>query len=193
MQDYLSAAKEIKSEPYVGKLAGCGASYGGFSVYSMAGIHGDVSLLHRPHRNLRREVQMYYETEELWFPNFDNGGLSEYSYTAGEKGPRGNGKTFGGILQAGSPWSDAAKARRHYTNSPDVNVTKWHTPILCIHGIMDFRIPYDQGMAAFNTARLMGVPSKLIVSRKRTTGSSSRRTPSSGTAAIFNWLDRWCK
>lgn len=193
MQDYLSAAKELKAEPYVGKLAGCGASYGGFSVYYMAGIHGNVYDCFIAHAGIFDEKYMYYETEELWFANFDNGGLSEYSYTAGEKGPRGDGKTFGGIQQAGSPWSDAAKARRHYANSPDVNVAKWHTPILCIHGMMDYRIPYDQGMAAFNTAQMMGVPSKLIVFPEENHWILQPQNALFWHRSYFDWLDRWCK
>ena len=193
MQDYLSAAKELKAEPYVGKLAGCGASYGGFSVYYMAGIHGNVYDCFIAHAGIFDEKYMYYETEEMWFPNFDNGGLSEYSYTAGEKGPRGDGKTFGGIGQAGSPWSSAAKAKRHYSNSPDLNVTKWHTPILCIHGMMDYRIPYDQGMAAFNAAQMMGVPSKLIVFPEENHWILKPQNALFWHRSYFDWLDRWCK
>ena len=193
MQDYLSAAKELKAEPYVGKLAGCGASYGGFSVYYMAGIHGDVYDCFIAHAGIFDEKYMYYETEEMWFPNFDNGGLSEYSYTAGEKGPHGDGKTFGGIRQAGSPWSNAAKAKRHYSNSPDLNVTKWHTPILCIHGMMDYRIPYDQRMAAFNTAQMMGVPSKLIVFPEENHWILQPQNALFWHRSYFDWLDRWCK
>ncbi len=193
MQDYLSAAKELKAEPYVGKLAGCGASYGGFSVYYMAGIHGDVYDCFIAHAGIFDEKYMYYETEEMWFPNFDNGGLSEYSYTAGETGPRGDGKTFGGIQQAGSPWSSAAKAKRHYSNSPDLNVTKWHTPILCIHGMMDYRIPYDQGMAAFNAAQMMGVPSKLIVFPEENHWILQPQNALFWHRSYFDWLDRWCK
>ena len=193
MQDYLSAAKELKAEPYVGKLAGCGASYGGFSVYYMAGIHGNVYECFIAHAGIFDEKYMYYETEEMWFPNFDNGGLSEYSYTAGEKGPRGDGKTFGGIGQAGSPWSSAAKAKRHYSNSPDLNVTKWHTPILCIHGMMDYRIPYDQGMAAFNAAQMMGVPSKLIVFPQENHWILQPQNALFWHRSYFDWLDRWCK
>lgn len=193
MQDYLSAGKELKSEPYVGKLAACGASYGGFSVYYMAGIHGDVYDCFIAHAGIFDEKYMYYETEEMWFPNFDNGGLSEYSYSAGETGPRGDGKTFGGIQQAGSPWSDAAKARRHYANSPALNVTKWHTPILCIHGMMDYRIPYDQGMAAFNTAQMMGVPSKLIVFPEENHWILQPQNALFWHRSFFDWLDRWCK
>jgi len=193
MQDYLSAAKELKAEPYVGKLAGCGASYGGFSVYYMAGIHGNVYDCFIAHAGIFDEKYMYYETEEMWFPNFDNGGLSEYSYTAGEKGPRGDGKTFGGIGQAGSPWSSAAKAKRHYSNSPDLNVTKWHTPILCIHGMMDYRIPYDQGMAAFNAAQMMGVPSKLIVFPEENHWILKPQNALFWHRSYFDWLDKWCK
>ena len=193
MQDYLSAAKELKAEPYVGKLAGCGASYGGFSVYYMAGIHGNVYDCFIAHAGIFDEKYMYYETEEMWFPNFDNGGLSEYSYTAGEMGPRGDGKTFGGIGQAGSPWSSAAKAKRHYSNSPDLNVTKWHTPILCIHGMMDYRIPYDQGMAAFNAAQMMGVPSKLIVFPQENHWILKPQNALFWHRSYFDWLDRWCK
>lgn len=193
MQDYLSAANELKKEPYIGKLAGCGASYGGFSVYYMAGIHGDVYDCFIAHAGIFDEKYMYYETEEMWFPNFDNGGLSEYSYTAGEQGPRGDGKTFGGIGQAGSPWSSAAKAKRHYANSPDLNVSKWHTPILCIHGMMDYRIPYDQGMAAFNAARMMGVPSKLIVFPEENHWILKPQNALFWHRSFFEWLDRWCK
>ena len=193
MQDYLSAAKELKKEPYIGKLAGCGASYGGFSVYYMAGIHGDTYDCFIAHAGIFDEKYMYYETEEMWFPNFDNGGLSEYSYTAGETGPRGDGKTFGGIGQAGSPWSSAAKAKRHYSNSPDLNVTKWHTPIMCIHGMMDYRIPYDQGMAAFNAAQMMGVPSKLIVFPEENHWILKPQNALFWHRSFFDWLDRWCK
>ena len=193
MQDYLCAARELKKEPYVGKLAGCGASYGGFSVYYMAGIHGDVYDCFIAHAGIFDEKYMYYETEEMWFPNWDNGGLTEAEFTPGEMGPKGDGKTFGGIQQAGSPWSNAPKAVRHYSNSPAANVTKWHTPILCIHGMMDFRIPYDQGMAAFNTAQMMGVPSKLILFPGENHWILQPQNALFWHRSYFDWLDRWCR
>ena len=193
MQDYLSAARELKNEPYVGKLAACGASYGGFSVYYMAGIHGDTYDCFIAHAGIFDEKYMYYETEEMWFPNWDNGGLTEYSYTPGQMGPKGDGKTFGGLQQAGSPWSDTPKAQRHYSNSPAANVTKWHTPILCIHGMMDYRIPYDQGMAAFNTAQMMGVPSKLVVFPEENHWILQPQNALFWHRCYFDWLDRWCK
>ena len=193
MQDYLSAARMIKAEPYIGKLAACGASYGGYSVYYMAGIHEDTFDCFIAHAGIFDETYMYYETEEMWFPNWDNGGLQEYAYTPGETGPAGDGVTFGGMRQGGSPWSNLPKARRHYANSPAANVTKWHTPILCIHGGMDFRIPYDQGMAAFNAARMMGVPAKLVVFPEENHWILQPQNALFWHRTYFDWLDRWCK
>jgi len=194
MQDYLSAAKMIKEEPYIGALAACGASYGGYSVYYMAGIHGDVYDCFVAHAGIFNEEHMYMTTEEMWFPNWDNGGTpAEFAYTPGETGPKGDGVTFGGIQQAGSPWSNAPKAVRHYANSPHKLVQKWHTPILCIHGGTDFRVPYDEGMAAFNAAQLMGVPSKLIVFPEENHWILKPQNALYWHRSYFGWLDRWCK
>ena len=192
MQDYLSAARMIKAEPYVGKLAAAGASYGGYSVYYMAGIHEDTFDCFIAHAGIFDETYMYYETEEMWFPNWDNGGLTEYAYESGKTGPAGDGITFGGMQQAGSPWSSAEKARRHYANSPAANVTKWHTPILCIHGMNDYRIPYDQGMAAFNAAQMMGVPSKLVVFPEENHWILKPQNALFWHKTYFDWLGRWC-
>ncbi len=193
MQDYLSAAAMIKAEPYVGKLAACGASYGGYSVYYMAGIHQNTYDCFIAHAGIFDEAYMYFETEEMWFPNWDNGGLQEYAYTPGQRGPAGDGVTFGGMRQGGSPWSDLPKAKRHYGNSPMKNVDKWNTPILCIHGGMDFRIPYDQGMAAFNAAQMMGVPSKLVVFPGENHWILQPQNALYWHRTYFDWLDRWCK
>ena len=193
MQDYISAGKMIKAEPYIGKLAACGASYGGYSVYYMAGINNGLYDCFIAHAGIFDEKYMYYETEEMWFPNWDNGGLTEYAFEDGQMGHKGDGKTFGGMQQAGSPWSDNPKARRHYANSPASNIQKWNTPILCIHGMMDFRIPYDQGMAAFNAAQMMGVPSKLIVFPEENHWILKPQNALFWHRSYFDWLDRWCK
>ncbi len=163
MQDYLSAGRYIKSQPYVGKLACVGASYGGYSAYMLEGLHGDLFDCFIAHAGIFDEENLWYTTEEMWFANWDNGGLTEYAYSEGQQGPAGDGITFGGMQQAGAPYAVTPKARRHYANSPKSMVTKWHTPILCIHGGMDFRIPYEQGMAAFNAAQMMGVPTERPV------------------------------
>ena len=193
MQDYLTAARNIKEEPYVSGVAACGASYGGFSVYYLAGIHGDVYDCFVAHAGIFNEEHMYMTTEEMWFPNWDNGGLHEYAFTEGEVGPGGDGVTFGGIKQGGSPWSNLPKAKRHYDNSPHKLVRNWHTPILCIHGGMDFRVPVDEGMAAFNTAQMMGVPSKLIVFPGENHWILKPQNALYWHRSYFDWLDRWMK
>jgi dipeptidyl aminopeptidase/acylaminoacyl peptidase len=194
MQDYLAAAKALKAEPYVGKMAACGASYGGYSVYYLAGIHGDVYDCFIAHAGIFNEEHMYMTTEEMWFPNWDNGGIPvEYAFEKGKTGPAGDGITFGGMQQAGSPWSTKPEAVRHYANSPHKLVQNWHTPILCIHGGTDFRVPYDEGMAAFNAAQMMGVPSKLIVFPEENHWILQPQNALYWHRSYFNWLDRWCK
>ena len=194
MQDYLSAAKMIKAEPYVSGVAACGASYGGYSVYYLAGIHKDMYDCFIAHAGIFNEEHMYMTTEEMWFPNWDNGGIPvEYAYTEGQMGPAGDGITFGGLQQAGSPWSNKAAAVRHYANSPHKLVQNWNTPILCIHGGSDFRVPYDEGMAAFNAAQMMGVPSKLIVFPNENHWILKPQNALYWHRSYFNWLDRWMK
>ena len=194
MQDYLAAAKMIKAEPYVNKLAACGASYGGYSVYYLAGIHGDVYDCFIAHAGIFNEEHMYLTTEEMWFPNWDNGGIPmEYAYEEGKVGPAGDGITFGGIQQAGSPWSNKPEAVRHYANSPHKLVRNWHTPILCIHGGSDFRVPYDEGMAAFNAAQMMGVPSKLIVFPGENHWILKPQNALYWHRSYFEWLNRWMR
>ena len=194
MQDYLSAARMIKAEPYVSGVAACGASYGGYSVYYLAGIHGDVYDCFIAHAGIFNEEHMYMTTEEMWFPNWDNGGIPlEYAYEEGQVGPAGDGITFGGIQQAGSPWSNKAEAVRHYANSPHKLVQNWHTPILCIHGGSDFRVPVDEGMAAFNAAQMMGVPSRLIVFPNENHWILKPQNALYWHRSYFDWLDRWMK
>ncbi len=194
MQDYLAAGRYIKSKPYVGKLACVGASYGGYSAYMLEGLHGDLYDCFIAHAGIFDEKQLWFTTEEMWFANWDNGGLTEYAYDpeAGV-GPAGDGITFGGMQQAGAPYASTPKAQRHYANSPSSMVTKWHTPILCIHGGMDFRIPYEQGMAAFNAAQMMGVPSKLIIFPEENHWILQPQNALFWHRNFFDWLDRWCK
>ena len=191
MQDYLSAGRYIKSQPYVGKLACVGASYGGYSAYMLEGLHGDLFDCFIAHAGIFDEEHLWYTTEEMWFANWDNGGLTEYAYTPGEQGPRGDGVTFGGMQQAGAPYASTPKAQRHYASSPKSMVTKWHTPILCIHGMMDYRIPYEQGMAAFNAAQMMGVPSKLVIFPDENHWILQPQNALYWHRTFFDWLDRW--
>ena len=193
MEDYQIAGRWFKEQPWAGKLAGVGASYGGFSVYNMMGIHGDLFDCFIAHAGIFNEKQQWYTTEEAWFGNWDNGGLKEYAYTPGMTGPKGDGITFGGMQQAGAPYADVAKSRHHYDFDPESRVTAWHTPILCIHGMMDFRIPYEQGMAAFNAAQMMGVPSRLIIFPEECHWILQPQNALFWHREFFGWLEEWVK
>ena len=198
MQDYLLAAREIKEEPYVGKVAACGASYGGYSVYYLAGIHQNTFDCFIAHAGIFNEEHMYMTTEEMWFPNFDNGGLHECEFdenygTPEAMGPKGDGVTFGGIKQGGSPWSKEPKAVRHYALSPHKLVQNWNTPIMVIHGGSDYRVPYDEGMAAYNAAQMMGVPSRLLIFPDENHWILQPQNALFWHREYFKWLDQWCK
>ena len=199
MQDYLAAAKEIKAEPYVSKMAACGASYGGYSVYYLCGTHGDVFDAFIAHAGIFNEEHMYMTTEEMWFPNFDNGGLHEavIDPRVGTQecpvGPAGDGVTFGGIKQGGSPWSNDPKAVRHYALSPHKLVTNWHTPLMVIHGGMDYRVPVDEGMAAYNAAQMMGVPSRLLIFPDENHWILKPQNALLWHREYFRWLEHWCR
>ena len=174
IQDYLSAARDIKAEPYISGVAACGASYGGYSVYYLAGMHENTFDCFIAHAGIFDEEALYYTTEEMWFADWDNGGLGR------------------GYL-SGSPWSEYPEAVRHYAHNPKLNVEKWDTPILCFHGGMDFRIPYTQGMAAFNCAQMMGVPSKLVVFPEENHWILQPQNALYWHRTYFSWLDRWMK
>lgn len=199
MQDYLAAARELKAEPYVGKMAACGASYGGYSVYYLCGTHENTFDAFIAHAGIFNEEHMYMTTEEMWFPNFDNGGVHEAEIdprvgTADAPvGPAGDGVTFGGIRQGGSPWSNEPKALRHYALSPHKLVTKWHTPLMVIHGGMDYRVPVDEGMAAYNAAQMMGVPSRLLIFPDENHWILKPQNALMWHREYFRWLDRWCR
>jgi len=193
MDDYMIAGKWLKDHDWCGKLAGVGASYGGFSVYNLMGIHGDLYDCFVSHAGIFDEKMMWYTTEESWFANWDNGGLTEYAYESGKVGPQGDGITFGGLQQAGAPYADVAKTQFHYKNDPESKVTAWHTPILCIHGMMDFRIPYEQGMAAFAAAQMMGCPSKLIIFPDECHWILQPQNALFWHREFYSWLDKWTK
>ena len=199
MQDYLCAAREVKAEPYVDKMAACGASYGGYSVFYLCGTHENTFDAFIAHAGIFNEEHMYMTTEEMWFPNFDNGGLHEcmidprVGTPEAPIGPAGDGQTFGGIRQGGSPWSNLPKTKRHYELSPHKLVTKWHTPLMVIHGGMDYRVPVDQGMAAYNAAQLMGVPSRLLIFPDENHWILKPQNALMWHREYFKWLDTWCK
>lgn len=138
IQDYFSAVDAMKKEPFVdGQHVGAvGASYGGYSIYYLAGHHDGRFAAFIAHAGIFNTEHMYMETEEIWFPNFDNGG---------------------------APWDKNPIATRHYANSPHKAVKNWDTPILITHGELDYRVPVDQAMTAFNAAKLLGVPAQMLL------------------------------
>lgn len=136
MQDYLSATDYAKSLPFVdGKRFGAvGASYGGYSVLMLAGIHENRFKTFISHNGLFDMRSWYGTTEELWFADWDLGG---------------------------APWENpTAKAYNEF--NPSNYVSKWNTPIMIIQGGLDYRVPYEQGQQAFQTARLKGLKSKFV-------------------------------
>lgn len=166
MQDYLSSVKEIKKESYAGKVAAVGASYGGYSVYYLAGIHKGLFDAFIAHAGIFNQEHMYMNTEELFFPHWDNGG---------------------------APWDDNPIAKRHYANSPHKFVKNWDTPILVTHGELDYRVPVDQGMAAFNAAQALGVPSELLLFPDENHWILKPQNSVQWNRVYFAWLEKWLK
>lgn len=176
MKDYLRAADVMLAKPYVGKMAAVGASYGGYSVYYLAGIHQGRFSAFIAHDGIFNEEHMFMTTEEMWFPNWDNGGIE-----------------FPDTPQAGAPWSDTPLTKRHYANSPHLLIKNWDTPILIIHGEMDYRVPVDQGMAAFNAAQMMGVPSKILLFPDENHWVLKPQNSVYWHREFFDWIDKWCR
>ena len=169
IRDYLTAIDEVAREPWCDKehLGAVGASYGGYSVYYLAGVHNNRFKAFVAHNGMFNFESFYNATEETFFPNHDFGG----------------------------PYWDRTNyvAQRSYANSPHKLVKNWNTPILIIVGERDFRIPYTEGLQAFNAAQLLGVPSRLCVYPDETHFVSKPQNVLIWQYEFFNWLDRWLK
>lgn len=166
MQDYLTSVDNMKKEPYIGKIGACGASYGGYSIYYLAGIHKNRFAALVAHAGIFNQEQMYMMTEELWFPHWDNGG---------------------------APWDNNPVAKRHYENSPHKLVKNWNTPILITHGELDYRVPVEQGMAAFNAAQMLGVPSKMVLFPDENHWILKPQNAIYWHRVFYDWMDKYCK
>lgn len=137
IRDYLSATDDAAAKPYVDKtrMGAVGASYGGYSVYFLAGVHEKRFKTFISHCGLFNLESWYGTTEELFFANWDN------------KGPY---------------WLPENK-EYYQKNSPHNYVQNWDTPIMVIHGELDFRVPVGEGLQAYQAARLKGLKSKLLL------------------------------
>ncbi|MEE3384160.1 MAG: S9 family peptidase [Prevotella sp.] len=171
MDDYLTAIDDAANNlPFVDKdrLGAVGASFGGFSVYYLAGHHDKRFKCFIAHDGAFNLESMYTDTEEAWFSNW------EYDDAYWNK-------------------DQTANAKKTYDNSPHKFVDQWDTPILCIHGEKDYRINYNQGMGAFNAARLRGIPAELLIFPDENHWVLKPQNGILWQRTFFNWLDRWLK
>lgn len=169
IKDYLTAIDNIAKEPWCDKehLGAVGASYGGYSVYYLAGVHEGRFKAFIAHNGMFNFESFYAATEETFFPNHD----------------------FGGPY-----WDKNNKvAQRSYAHSPHHFVQHWDTPIMIVVGEHDFRIPYTEGIQAFNAARLLGVPAHLLVYPTETHFVTKPQNAVIWQHEFFKWLDRWLK
>lgn len=169
MKDYFTAIDEMAKEPFVDKeRLGCvGASFGGFSVYWLAGHHNKRFKAFIAHDGIFNMEMQYLETEEKWFANWDMGGAY---------------------------WDKQnATAQRTFANSPHLFVDKWDTPILCIHGEKDYRILANQAMAAFDAAIMRGVPAEMLIYPDENHWVLKPQNGILWQRIFFEWLDKWLK
>ena len=169
MKDYLTAIDELAKEPFIDedRLGAVGASYGGFSVFWLAGNHDGRFKAFISHDGMFNLEAQYLETEEMFFVNWDLGGPF---------------------------WDKSNKiAQRSFANSPHKFIEKWDTPILVIHGEQDFRIAYTQGMSAFNAAVLRGVPAKYLHFPDENHWVLTPQNSILWQRTFKGWLDQWLK
>ncbi len=171
MRDYFSAIDSLKKEPYIdaNRLGAVGASFGGFSIYWIAGHN----LNHRfkafiAHDGMFNLKSMYLETDEMWFVNWDLGGPF---------------------------WDKSNKVAQHTyaTASPSNFVQNWNTPILVIHSQLDYRIPVTEGMQAFDAAILRHVPAEFLYFPDESHWVLKPQNGILWQRTFFNWLDKWLK
>jgi dipeptidyl aminopeptidase/acylaminoacyl peptidase len=169
MKDYLSAIDDIAKEPYIDKdhLGAVGASYGGFSVYWLAGNHNKRFKAFVSHAGIFNLEQQYLETEEMWFANWDMGGAY---------------------------WDKSnAVAQKTFATSPHRYIDKWDTPILVTIGELDYRVPMSQGLGAFNAAKLRGIPAEMLIFPDENHWIVKPQNGVLFQRVFFRWLDKWLK
>ncbi len=169
MQDYLTAIDELSKEPFIDedRLGAIGASAGGYAVFYLAGNHEKRFKAFIAHDGIFNEEAQYLETEEMWFENWDKGGPF---------------------------WEKENKvAQEAYAHSPHKYVQNWDTPILVIHGELDYRVVVTQGMTAFNAAILKDVPAEYLYFPDENHWVLRPQNGILWQRTFFNWLDRWLK
>jgi dipeptidyl aminopeptidase/acylaminoacyl peptidase len=166
IKDLLSAIDDVAKEPYVdkNKLAAVGASYGGYSVFQLAGVHNNRFKTFIAHDGIFNTESMYGTTEELFFVNWDYGGAY---------------------------WEKSNKvAMKAYNEfNPSKLVDKWNTPILIIQGGKDFRVPDGQAFEAFQAAQLRGIKSKLLYFPEENHWILTAQNAQVWQREFYKWLD----
>lgn len=166
MNDYLDAIDEVAKESYVDKdrIGAVGASFGGYSVFQLAGNHEGRFKSFISHCGLFDNRSMYGTTEELFFVNKDMGGAY---------------------------WEkDNEIAQRTYNEFNPINfVSNWDTPILIIQGAKDFRVPIEQGQQAFQAAQLLGIKSKFVLFPEENHWVLQPQNALVWQREFFNWLE----
>jgi len=167
MEDYLSAIDSMSKEPFVNKdkLGAVGASYGGYSVYYLAGVHNNRFKAFISHCGLFNMESWYNTTEELFFANNEFGG----------------------------PFWKQENKDLYEKFSPHKYIKNWNTPILVIHGEKDFRVPLNQGLEAFQAAQLMNVPSRLVTFPDENHWVLKPQNGMVWQREYFDWLDKYLK
>jgi dipeptidyl aminopeptidase/acylaminoacyl peptidase len=167
MNDYLSAIDDVSKEPFVNKdrLGAVGASFGGYSVYWLAGHHNKRFKALISHCGVFDLKSMYGTTEELWFPDFDFGG----------------------------PYWKSPQPASYQKFSPIDFVQNWDTPLLVIHNELDFRVPLGQGMEAFTAARGQNIPAKFLYFPDEGHWIIKPQNSILWQRVFFDWLDKYLK
>ena len=170
MKDYMSAATYMKQQPYIDgdRMGAVGASYGGYSVYWLAGNHNNMFACFLAHAGIFNLEAQYLETEEMWFTQWDLGG------PVWEK--------------------DNAKAQKTYREANPINfVNNWNTPIMITAGELDYRIVFTQATQAFNAAKIRGIPARMVLFPEENHWILRPQNSLLWQREFFRWLDTWLK
>ncbi|MDR0803173.1 S9 family peptidase [Fluviicola sp.] len=168
MRDYLTAVDSCVAQiPVINKnkLGAVGASYGGYSVYYLAGIHENRFKTFVAHCGLFNLESWYGTTEELFFANWDIGG----------------------------PYWLPENKDLYAKNSPHRMVDKWNTPMLVIQGGKDFRVPESEGIQAFQVLQLKGIPSKFLYFPDEGHWVTKPQNSMLWNREFFDWLNTYLK
>ncbi|NOT38527.1 MAG: S9 family peptidase [Saprospiraceae bacterium] len=165
MKDYLSAIDDACTETFVdrNKLGAIGASFGGYSVFYLAGNHNKRFKCFISHCGMYNMESWYGTTEEMWFANYDIGG----------------------------PYWEKTHKKQYEKFSPHNFVDKWDTPILVIHGEKDYRVPVSEGLQAYQAAQLKGIPSKLLLFPEEGHWIQSAQNGILWQKEFYSWLNQY--